>query len=816
MGVDRAYHAFLHHLNELGGAPVFRVLKVLPVEDYGFMEFVDHRPCESDQELERFYRHAGHLLAVLYMLGCNDCHNENVIANGDQLVLIDVETLLQGDRDDPIERRDAGPDDLRQKLGQSVLRVGLLPQWRFMAVGGRMRAIDSSALGVARLNQTTTRDGWVAMNSDRMHWGRVDEPAATPTSSPVTGTRPGLFEQFASSLCEGFAVQMQHFLRHKDDLLAPGALLDRFAGLPRRVVVRPTQVYATIQLQALEPDALHTAVARGVKLDQLSRQYLIPNEKPFDWPIFESELRQMETLDIPYFEQAIDSDVLRLPGGMEPIPGFVRASGLAASRRRVERLEQADIDFQLQLIRGAIEASQLQSTRPSDDGQDATSPGIVGTTGGAARPLSQERRLTEARRLATQLQQRILRGSRGRPAWLGLDLAEDQERFRFGIVGPSLYSGRSGIALFFSVLAQHLDAHPGHAAEAARLREDARQSMSTVLETLESDDAFAAFRWVRDQPLGLAGTGGLILSLLTLERLGLRPPSGSYSAVAHALADRITVERIHADNRLDIIAGCAGLVGPLLSLARVREAAGESPRDLLALAGACGDHLVTQQSENDAWPSMDAKKSLTGFSHGAGGIAAALARLHRATQATRYLTSARRGLAYERSQFSPPRGNWPDFRTTEHSTQFMNSWCHGAPGIALARLCLRHTCLWDAEVEQELEVALTTTVRDDVAVDQVCCGAFGKITILKIAAANGLGTHWGAAAEAILTRRIGRAERHGGAYRLFSPAEGHIFLPGLFTGTSGIGLVSLTMEDVDVLAGCLSCGLLENRNGRDR
>ena len=37
----------------------------------------------------------GACLRPLYVLGCTDCHHENLISTGDQLVLIDSETLLE-------------------------------------------------------------------------------------------------------------------------------------------------------------------------------------------------------------------------------------------------------------------------------------------------------------------------------------------------------------------------------------------------------------------------------------------------------------------------------------------------------------------------------------------------------------------------------------------------------------------------------------------------------------------------------------------------------------------------------------------------
>ncbi len=802
MRVDAAYQAFLRGLNELAGEPRFRVLAVLARDGYGFMEYVDYRPCRDERELEAFYRNAGRLLAVLYVLGCTDCHNENLIAGHDQLVLIDVETLLQGDA-----VHAAG--DVEQKLAQSVMRVGLLPRWLFKNAGGHVRALDSSALGIAPPPSATIAEpGWVATNSDRMHWGNVERQSPVPASCPVAVARPDVLATFARQICDGFAEQMRTFLHHANDLLAPGALLARFGDLPRRVVLRPTQVYAAIQLQALQPDALRDAVVYGAKLEQLSRRYVISDEKPRDWAVFESELRQMEQLDVPYFEQTIGSDVLHFPDGSEPIAGFLRTSGLSACRERLERLDEADIAFQLQLVRGAIEAHGLRAAPLATSGRTHAPLKPGAPVPATDLRLSREQRLTEALRLATQLQHGALRGGNGSPEWLGLDLGPDGERFVFGLVGPSLYGGRTGIALFLSVLAQRLERDGGFEAQARALRDDARAAMSAVLETAASDDAFALSRSLRDQPLGLTGTGGLLLGALALDRSGLRPQSGTYTELAKRLAAALTAARIHDDTHLDVTSGCAGLIGPLLMLAGAEGAARRGDSAPFALAIACGDRIVAQQTADGAWPNADAKRSLTGFSHGAAGISAALARLHRMTGADRFLTAARRGLDYERTHFVAARGNWPDFRTTGRAERFMNTWCHGAPGIALSRLCLRMTSLWDERAHEELAVAFATTLQDDVHVDQLCCGEFGRAAILDVATACGLGTQWVDAAGRMRARSVRAAERRDGAYRLFSAVDAQVNVPGLFTGSAGIGLGLLAADDPRVAADCLSCGLL--------
>ena len=100
--------------------------------------------------MARFYTNAGRTMAVLHLLGCTDCHYENLIASGDQLILIDTETLLEGDPRDLISDDGDNPDAmsaLQTSMQGSVLRSGLLPQW-LMIGAGRKLAYDISALGI--------------------------------------------------------------------------------------------------------------------------------------------------------------------------------------------------------------------------------------------------------------------------------------------------------------------------------------------------------------------------------------------------------------------------------------------------------------------------------------------------------------------------------------------------------------------------------------------------------------------------------------------------------------------------------------------
>ena len=183
MGVDLAYQQALEHLNRNSALPPLRSLSIHCGDDYGYMEFVEHRLCSGEDELKIFYRNAGRLTAVLHLFGCTDCHAENLIASGDQLLLIDTETLLEADLPDHIsdasEHQTAlNQSDLQKRCQNSILRSGLLPTWMF--IGQARAAVDISALGIAPPASTTMKSsGWLGLNSDGMMAGHIKGKIST-------------------------------------------------------------------------------------------------------------------------------------------------------------------------------------------------------------------------------------------------------------------------------------------------------------------------------------------------------------------------------------------------------------------------------------------------------------------------------------------------------------------------------------------------------------------------------------------------------------------------------------------------------------
>ncbi len=267
-------------------------------------------------------------------------------------------------------------------------------------------------------------------------------------------------------------------------------------------------------------------------------------------------------------------------------------------------------------------------------------------------------------------------------------------RTRFGSLGPDVYDGTSGIALFL--------------AELSELTGDARVRR-TALGAIEHALATAA-----DAPPGdAAWYVGPLGTAAVAARLGQRLERDDLTVRARRLATSLRIE----PSGFDLMSGAAGCIVGLLAV-----------HDLLAddrfmdTAEAVGEHLIaaavsSADGSGASWGSRHAPdgQHLTGFSHGTAGAAYALLKLFAKSGRESLRVTAEGAMDYERAWFSPEQQNWPDFREVTrferaHVTRlpYSTTWCHGAPGIALSRL-LAAELLADGRYRDEATVALRTT-----------------------------------------------------------------------------------------------------------
>ncbi len=181
------------------------------------------------------------------------------------------------------------------------------------------------------------------------------------------------------------------------------------------------------------------------------------------------------------------------------------------------------------------------------------------------------------------------------------------------------------------------------------------------------------------------------------------------------------------------------------------------------------------------------------MSHGAAGFAYALGSLAVATGREEFEQAASECLAFENSSYDADRHNWPDWRR-EGERGWACRWCHGAPGIGLARAALLKRGAMDATL-------LQADVRNAFAgaeqcwpaeVDTLCCGTLGSVEFFcEAGEALGRSDLRRTAAERLAT--VVQAAGLAGDYRWNSGKRQ--FNLGLFRGLAGVGYTLLRQVD---------------------
>jgi type 2 lantibiotic biosynthesis protein LanM len=331
LGSEEAYFSILNWFNQNGAPLDFRTLRVLRRGDYGWAEFVEQRPCQSVEEVPRYYQRAGQLLCIVYVLAGVDCHFDNLIACGEYPVLVDTEMLFQ-----PGLAGEGAADS------GTVLRTGLLPK-------PTTEGCDFSGLGCVGDQSTPFRiPEWRETNSDAM--GLCFRAASAHPSSnvPMLGHAPLSPVEYVDSMIEGFRAMYQCMLVNRQRLLEPEGPLACIAGQKVRILARGTPEYYLALSQALHPKRLRIAGRPEIEFQDHSRF-------PFLEPL---EMEALRRMDVPRFLVEASAKSLATANRAEACACFSQ-SGFERVISEIGNLSEARLERHVKQIQFAWAFSEL-------------------------------------------------------------------------------------------------------------------------------------------------------------------------------------------------------------------------------------------------------------------------------------------------------------------------------------------------------------------------------------------------------------------------------------------------------------------------
>ncbi|MFF3859126.1 type 2 lanthipeptide synthetase LanM family protein [Streptomyces sp. NPDC002209] len=724
-------------------------------DGYGWLEFIEHGWCTSPTELDRFYRRQGALLALLYAVDGVDMHYENVIACGDQPVLVDAETLLHSGLPAAVT---CGSDPAADALASSVYRTCLLPSLLI----GENGAMDISALGGGD-GGSYPSDGlrWEAAGTDTMRLLRGPVASAAGQNRPAPQGRAAGHADHRAALLEGFRAGYDAIAEHRAELLGgaeaeadadgrpgpagDGGLLARWATSPGRLIARSTRLYTTLLDESTHPDVLRDALTRDAVLAVLWAE---SEHDPARQRLIEDEIADLWCGDVPLFFHHPAGTALRTSRGTR-LDGVLAAPSLRSARDKIAAMGEVDRHDQEWIISATLAVT----------GANLSVGGPRSTLAGPAAPAvvpEPSRLLAAACGIADEIAARAVHGG-GRVNWLGLEQVAG-EHWAVLPMGGGLAQGYCGVALFLAQL--------GSLTGAERYTALARQAvrpLPALLATLAADPGLGA----AVGPGALHGLGGIVY---TVARLAPLLGEGPADCLPDALAALERAAEADAEEGAEGPADLAdGLAGALAAAVAAQRTYG-------AEAGAVARRLAGRLLVRAEKRLAEQRPAAPGFAHGDAGIGWALLRHAAASQEAGQpdAACARTGAALLRPALDEALRRPADL-----------GWHTGLAGTALAAADALAADVPVAELDRCAALLGAPFESPDLSLHR---GALGSLELLGVLAGQG---HEGA--RAALGHRaaevLGRLEDHG--HRCGTPD--HVPSPGFLTGLSGIGYALLRL-----------------------
>ncbi|MFE2077706.1 type 2 lanthipeptide synthetase LanM family protein [Streptomyces misionensis] len=760
--LDRHFQELLRWANAAGFEPGFATLDIVSRDDHGWSQFVAPSGCSDRRQTARFYRRHGGYLALAYVLRATDLHFENVIAAGEHPYLVDLEALFGAEL-----RTAAGADDelAGRLMTSTVLATGLLPNPVVRFSAAEHSTTDLSGINY-RAGQLSSDQVpvWADPGSDTMHIVHRRVPMGASPNAPLLNGSPINPVHFVSEIVDGFTDLYRILLERKTELSGEGGPLERFENDIVRRVLDATQTYSTVLWDSYHPNLLRNAVHRDRYLDRTLGRYR-SYQRGHD--IAASERRQLAQGDIPLFTSRVSGRELQ--GGDGTVIGdALETSGLQAVHDRLRALSTADLLHQRWVIESAFACA-------ATDDLNASWP--VHTVASRDHAPAPHTALAHAQAIGDNLLATALRAG-DEIGWLGITPV-GTSAWRLTPTAGSLYSGAPGIALFLLQLGLVTDTARYQEAASLVARSLARRTRQCRLLPPPPPGVPA---------LGLSGEvdGGLYFAA------HWAAATGEHDALAELLSDlaprlESTIDQTSAPDVVD------GLAGTLLGLTSAYHLLGSG--SLADLMTRCADAIASAgilQHTGMGWhSSAGGDRPLCGMAHGASGIVLALSRCSQALHTGRYREIIREALRYEAALHDPELRRWPDLRPRSRNTT-MTAWCHGAPGIGLARAVL--SAVDDLHLSKpavdDLTMALDAT--------RAAYPTSGEMTVRNLSLCHGeLGNlEFVATAADILDSAPGRrlADRIAHAVCVTLDERGPVCgvpeglsTPGLLTGIAGIG-----------------------------
>jgi len=686
--LEFGFQKYLQFFNSVNPKLFLRCIHVLDQGEYGWVEYVEFSNQSTEAESDIYHYRLGFLTALVFSINGVDVFFENLISSGTDPVIIDLETMFHTS----IDKNDGKGqvDSLQLLLYDSVTGIGILPQpnqgaseselFDVSVMGARKDAkAPYKVIGIENFGRSDMRiteiPGWIRENK-----------SSSENIFP--------YKRKAKFLLNGLNAGLNSVMQHKKQLVSAGGVIDKcFAGAKRRLIVRDTKVYGTLQQDETHPDLLRDQIDREWHWDNLWFDLLDrPNLRVF----IESELNQLKRGDIPYFSGNIDSKiVMGGDGSTIDLSKIINQTPIQKVKNKLINFSEEVIEDQVRIAATTLGLNNISGvTHPNINPADNV---IVN---------------------ATVFGYFIIKRLKyfGSLPWCDTSFnpapkVKDFDPVRVVPSDPFLYEGLLGVAMFLHDLSR---------INRQKIFDDrAVDLMQAIFDEVERKNYFI--------PSGYAGLSSVVYVINRCIEKG----DSSFSIFESKIPRLIetVINKTRDETRLDFLLGISGIASAILPyVRRTSNSAGLSLlKDLLSRLMTAGDKIL---KSNEIIEGMD---YLRGFSHGITGVALSLYRLGEFFEKENAIDLAAHLVIHEYGLVKT--GQWTDSHTFEG--QPLVGWCHGSAGIALALSVMPKIFSLNETIKIYYDMASENTLSKGVYSSKCLChGTGGNLLCLGAFSSN--------------------------------------------------------------------------------
>ena len=577
---DIAFQDLLAWFNKHTDLLNLKTMTILNYEDYGWMEYIDCKPCENKIQIEKYFERQGYYLALFYLLNGTDMHNENIISFSEYPIYIDLETIFHNQSHSIGENRYA-TKIAEEMVSSSIFSSNILP---ISITNKRFENFNFSALNYIQgsvktyemINEFTDK---IRMRKVKKEIASFNQHLPSYKNEFIDG------KNYIFNIISGYKKMMQAILKEKTNLLKIYGPFHSFKGKDVRQVLRPTYFYGRLIDGAHHPNYLKSNEDRLYFFRKLYKldNYNLPKS------LIDKEIEQLLEDDIPMFYSNNASNKIYINN--TSLDNFYTTTSFDKMQQKIEQLNNESIENQIKMIIGSLDAySDINFTH------------------------NKNRLLLESCIIGESvLKKKISNNDNTSITWNTFNI-NHFGNLNYETMDVSLYSGLSGMLLFYG----HLYKNSG----IQKYLEVSYQIFETILHEIKEKKTL-------DVSL-FNGISGVLFSISHLDFI-------SKNEMFKSKIDNILneIERlIPNDQQYDLIGGVSGIIIALISYYN-----STGNEKVLSIAWKAYEHLMKNALQDNKghfyWKPITygvSQINTYGLAHGNSGIALGVFKLYKVTK----------------------------------------------------------------------------------------------------------------------------------------------------------------------------------------